>query len=157
MKLKTVISAAVAAAFALPFAAQASVDNDKINVAQANPGLTGGTTQGRQGAQPPGTQSPGSPAGDGSAFQDDANAAWMTSFGSLDKDKDGFISRDEAAAHINSRFTELDTNNDGKLSKSEMEAMHAGRSAGTGRSTGMDGMGGSTGAAGSSSGPNPTK
>lgn len=117
MKLKTLTAIAVAAAFAAPFAVQASVGTDNIVVAQA--GGAGADT----GRRP--------------------DAAVGTTAGSLlerlDKNKDGQVTRDEAEgeARLTGRFVELDTNNDGKLSRSELQVLESDKSgAGTGSTGG---------------------
>ena len=112
MQLKTLAAIAVAAAFAIPFAAQASG-------AGARGGAAGtGDTGGR----------PDSAAG--------ATAGSL--FDRLDKNKDGHLTRDEAEAEtrLTGRFVELDKDNDGKLSRSELQALESEKSgAGTGGTT----------------------
>jgi len=105
MKIKTLIAVAVAAAFAVPFAAQASVDGDKLIVAQAK---TGGAAAG---------------ATAGMLERLDKN---KDGFVSRDEAKD--------EASLNTRFSELDKDNDGKLSRSELEAMGSGAGAAGGTS-----------------------
>jgi hypothetical protein len=126
MKRNTAIAIAVAAAFAVPFAAQASAEADRIIVAQA-----GSTVQPKDSnpAAPPRTFGPGSKNTDSGA----SGAAGATSrggFSGMDKNGDGYISRDEAKdATWSNRFTELDKDNDGRLSQSEFNAMQAGAGA----------------------------
>ena len=139
MKRNTLIAMAVAGLFAAPFAAQSSVDSDKIQIAQA------ATSQPQEGRTPP-----GSPAAPGSIDQRSKSepqratrsdhAATGRSNGSgalferLDKNKDGFVTRDEArdATELQGRFAELDKDNDGKISAGEIRELDSGRSA-TGR------------------------
>ena len=129
MKMKTLIAVAVAGAFAVPFAAQASADSDRMILAQGGAGSTGS-----QSSSAPGTGPSKAP----------------TDMTQLDKNNDGYVSRDEATSEqsLSSRFSELDTDNDGRLSRSEWDAMGAPRgSAATGASgtttpTGGPGVGG---------------
>ena len=141
MNLKTALAIAVAAAFAAPLAAQASVDTDKIIVAQSS----GSTQEPRDSnpAAPPKAMGPGSGStnnatgetnrstdsthGTGSAT---AGATAAGGFSALDKNHDGYVSRDEARdATWANRFSELDKDNDGRLSQSEFNAMNAGSGA----------------------------
>ena len=129
--IRTLIAAAVAAAFALPLTSQA---NDNIVVAQG--GDTGASNR-QEGANPPGQASPGAPRSSTSGMDRDTGAAHRTNpagsgatakhgrFEALDKNRDGFVSRDEAkdADELNTRFSELDANNDGKLSREEYNAV----------------------------------
>lgn len=169
--IKTLIAIAVAGAFALPLAVQASGSNN-IVLAQGG-GDTGSSTR-QPGATPPGQVSPGTPR-DAATSQDretgaerNANPNGMSrdrsasgrstsgDFDRLDKNHDGYISRDEAqdASELNTRFSELDRNNDGKLSRDEYNALNSSSrgATGTGRSSGM-GAGGSMGSSSSSSAP----
>ena len=134
--IRTLIAAAVAAAFALPLTSQA---NDNIVVAQGG-GDTGASNR-QEGANPPGQASPGAPRSSTSGMDRATGAASHTNptgksssagatthrgrFEALDQNHDGFISRDEAkdASELNTRFTELDANNDGKLSRDEYNAI----------------------------------
>ena len=120
MKRNTLIAMAVAGLFAAPFAAQSSVDSDKIQIAQA------ATSQPQTGRTPPETQASSAATGRSSG-----SAAL---FERLDRNKDGFVTRDEArdATELQGRFAELDKDNDGKISAGEMRELDAGRSA-TGR------------------------
>jgi len=139
MKRNTLITMAVAGLFAAPFAAQSSVDSDKLQVAQS------ATSQPQEGRTPP-----GGPASPGSidqrsksepqrATRSDHAATGRSSgsaalFERLDRNKDGFVTRDEAkdATELQGRFAELDKDNDGKISASEMRELDSSRSA-TGR------------------------
>ena len=145
--IRTLIAAAVAAAFALPLTSQA---NDNIVVAQGGGGDTGASNR-QEGANPPGQASPGTPRSSTSGMDRDTGAAHRTNptgkgdsttgatakhgrFEALDKNHDGYISRDEAkdADELNTRFTELDMNNDGKLSREEYNAVNASARGATG-------------------------
>jgi hypothetical protein len=121
MKRKTLITMAVAGLFAAPFAAQSSVDSDKIQIAQA------ATSQRQEGSE-----TPRATRSDRAASGRSSGSAAL--FERLDKNKDGFVTRDEArdATELQGRFAELDKDNDGKISASEMRELDAGRSA-TGR------------------------
>src|SRR5438093_1039541 len=116
--MKTLIALAVAAAFAVPFAASAQGDTDK--------------SARQPGANPPGAVSPGTPReattgtdretgadrrANPNPGMGSAGASGPRSFDSIDKNGDGFISRDEAdgVAELNTRFSELDRDNDGKI------------------------------------------
>ena len=171
--VKTFIAIAVAGAFALPMAAQASGSNN-IVLAQGG-GDTGASTR-QPGATPPGQISPGTPRSAATSEDRETGAdqhanpngmgrdrsssgrSASSSFDRLDKNHDGYISRDEAAnaSELNTRFSELDRNNDGKLSRDEYNALNSGSrgATGTGRSSGM-GSGGSMGSS-SSMGSAPT-
>lgn len=138
MNLKPALAIAVAAAFAAPLAAQASVDTDKIIVAQSS----GSTHEPKDSnpAAPPKAMGPGSGSTNnqtGETSKDrpaDAGATAAGGFSALDTNHDGYISRDEARdASWANRFSELDQDNDGRLSQSEFGAMNAGSGA-TGKS-----------------------
>jgi hypothetical protein len=140
MNLKTAIAITVAAAFAVPLAAQASADADKIIVAQA-----GSTMQPKDSnpAAPPATFGPGktdssttttAPKAESdrpaSTPKAETGATAAGGFAAIDKNHDGYISRDEARdATWENRFSELDKDNDGRLSQSEFDAMQAGAGA----------------------------
>jgi hypothetical protein len=130
MTLKTLIAAAVAAAFAWPLAAGA---DDKSS--------TGASAGSDKSAVKPSTSDKAS-AG---ATKDDGGAEAM--FKALDKNKDGFISKEEAKGTPHDKdFTKLDKNGDGKLSREEHAAApeHAGKAGAS--------AGGSTSAGATSSG-----
>lgn len=125
MKLNTAIAIAVAAAFAVPFAAQASAETDRIILAQT-PGKTTTDPKDSNPAAPPAT--PGAP-------KSEAGATSRGGFSAVDKNGDGHLSRDEAKdATWSNRFSELDKDNDGRLSQSEFNAMQAGAGATSGTS-----------------------
>jgi Ca2+-binding EF-hand superfamily protein len=128
MKGRTLIAVAVAGAFAVPLAAQASDVSslgDKVILAQAGatPQATtpppGGTADVREGAIPRAEPAPGA----------DAAAAGDTAamFDRLDTNRDGYISLEEARAHpeVADQFSRLDRDGDGRLSRSELEGMTA--------------------------------
>ncbi len=119
MKLKTLIAAAVAAAFALPVFAQTSGGK-----ASSDTSATAGASQ--KGA--------------------DGGAEAM--FKALDKDQDGSISKAEAKGTPHDKdFATLDKNSDGKLSREEHAAApeHAGGASGSAGATGAGGTAGSSG------------
>ena len=130
--IRTLIAAAVAAAFALPLT---SVASDKLVIAQGD----SSASPKQEGANPPGQASPGAPRSSTSGMDRDTGAARNTNptgsgatshrgrFEALDKNHDGFVSRDEAkdANELNTRLTELDANNDGKLSREEYNAVNS--------------------------------
>lgn len=80
------------------------------------------------------TGSPTSPGGSPSkspmesAAPNGPGAKGSGSIGSLDANKDGFVSREEAkaSASISSRFNELDKDHDGKLSTQELSGASSG-------------------------------
>lgn len=165
MKMKTLIAVAVAGAFAVPFAAQASADGDRMIVAQASGGAAGGAQGGAAGGAPGGaaagaqggaatgaqgsaasgaSQGQGGQAGGGSG----PRPTTQQDMGSLDKNSDGYVSREEASGHesLNTRFSELDKDSDGRISREEWNAGTG--SAATGATTGTTGStsGSTTGA-----------
>lgn len=136
MKMKTLIAVAVAGAFAIPFATQASVDGDRMIVAQAGgAGAPGGASQG-SGA--PGGAAGGAAAQSGTPAAGSSSSTGQTGSGQpgtgaglpptdmqqLDANNDGYVSREEAAKNpsMGTRFSELDKDSDGRISKSEWEA-----------------------------------
>ena len=149
--LRTLMTIAVAGAFALPVAALASAANDNILVAQSGGGGDSSASPKQEGTNPPGQASPGAPRSSASGIDRDTGAASRTNptgkgesaagatssrgrFDALDKNHDGFISRDEGkdASELNTRFTELDANNDGKLSRDEYNGVNASARGATG-------------------------
>ena len=117
MMFKTLIAAAVAAAFALPFSASAA--GDKADKA-ASSGDKAASSSDKAAAS--------------GATKSDGGAEAM--FKSLDKNKDGFMSKEEVKGTPHDKdFSSLDKNKDGKLSRQEHAAApeHAGK-AGTGAS-----------------------
>jgi hypothetical protein len=128
MKTKTLIAVAIAGAFAVPFAAQASVDGDRMILAQASSGAQGGAT----GA--PGGAAAGSSGGQGSAGAPGTGPGMApTDLTQLDKNNDGYVSREEASGEsaLNSRFSELDKDSDGRISRSEWEGMQGSSATGS--------------------------
>jgi hypothetical protein len=129
MMFKTLIAAAVAAAFALPFSASAA--GDKADKAAS--GSSAGTSTSGSASAGGTSGSSGDKAASG-ATKSDGGAEAM--FKSLDKDKDGFMSKEEVKGTPHDKdFSSLDKDNDGKLSREEHAAApeHAGK-AGTGAS-----------------------
>jgi hypothetical protein len=105
MNWKTVVAAAVAAAFALPFAASADNDKPKSEKA-AGPAASARTT--------------------GSATLFDRLDKNRDGFVSRDEARD--------ATELQGRFAELDTDNDGKISRSEIRALDNDRRSAAGSS-----------------------
>jgi len=105
MNVKSLIAAAVAAAFALPLAAYA--EGDKASSATSGGSSAAASSSGG------GQATAGATAGAEQMFKD------------LDKNKDGFISREEAKGSPHEKeFDKLDKNGDGKLSREEHAAAH---------------------------------
>jgi hypothetical protein len=142
MKMKTLVAVAVAGAFAVPFAAQASADNDRMILAQA--GGSAGGAPGSSGA--PGSASGGAAAQGGSAGTPGATGAAGASQGNaggaqgnqaggpgagvpptdltqLDKNNDGHVSREEMGTDPRAgNFDQMDKDRDGRLSAQEWAA-----------------------------------
>jgi hypothetical protein len=101
MKLKKLLAVAVAAAFALPLAAQASAGGDRLILA-SGPSGTSSVGSGPTGGTPS-PQSAGEPkapmAGERGAA---VGAASAPDFSAIDKNNDGQISRAEWDAHYRS-------------------------------------------------------
>jgi hypothetical protein len=113
MKLKTLIALAVAGAFAVPLAAQASADGDRMILAQAGgPAGSSATGTGPSGGAPS-PQTAGEPKA--ATQKSDANRAASGATGSA------------APA-----FSMLDTNSDGQISQAEWDAHYRSGSAATG-------------------------
>jgi hypothetical protein len=138
MKLKTLLAVAVAGAFALPLAAQASADGDRMILAQAGgpagasstgTGPTGGTPSPRTAGEPK------APTGGAAA------GATTTRYHRLDTNHDGYVSREEAAAASGLSFSDYDKNNDGRLSADELRSWRDPMGANPGEA----GAGGTTG------------
>lgn len=113
MTFKTLIAAAVAAAFALPFSASAAGDKADKAASSSDKSAASGATK-----------------------SDDGGAEAM--FKALDKNNDGFMSKEEVKGTPHDKdFSKLDKNNDGKLSREEHAAApeHSGK-AGSGASAG---------------------
>ncbi len=106
MNFKTLIGLAVAGAFALPMAAQASADGDRMMLAQAGgpagasamgTGPTGGTPSPSTAGEPRAPMKEGSAAAGASG-----SAAASSDFSTYDANGDGQISRAEWDAHFRS-------------------------------------------------------
>jgi hypothetical protein len=140
MMFKTLIAAAVAAAFVLPFPASAAGDKaDKAASGSSDKAATASSDKAKSGSTA-GSASAGGSSGSTSdkassgATKSDGGAEAM--FKSLDKNKDGFMSKEEVKGTPHEKdFSTLDKNHDGKLSRQEHAAApeHAGK-AGTGAS-----------------------
>ena len=143
MKLNTTIAIAVAAAFAVPLAAQASAEADRIILAQTSGKITTDPKDSNPAAPPkvfgPGSQNTDPATGDRKTPSSAAStpsgtvtapAGATSGFSAMDKNGDGYVSREEAKdATWANRFTELDKDNDNRLSQSEFNAMQAGAAA----------------------------
>ena len=128
MKMKTLIAVAIAGAFAVPFAAQASADGDRMILAQASSGAPGGA------AGAPGGAAAGSSGGQaGAGAPGTGPGVAPTDMTQLDKNNDGYVSREEASdeSALNSRFSELDKDSDGRISRSEWDAMQGSSATGS--------------------------
>src|SRR5262245_23766019 len=140
MTLKTLIAAAVAAAFAWPLAAGAAGDKPSASSAGSDKASAGASSSASAGKDDKAS---------GGATKDDGGAEAM--FKALDKDKDGSISKEEAKGTPHDKdFAKLDKNGDGKLSREEHAAApeHASKAkAGSAGATGSTGASGSSGAA----------
>lgn len=134
MNLKTLIAAAVAAAFAFPLASHAA--GDKAPSASSGDPKAGSASAG--------------------ATKSDGGAEAM--FKALDKNKDRSISKDEAKGTPHDKdFATLDKNKDGKLSAQEHAAApeHAGTASSSAGGTSAGSSGSSSG--GSTSGGSKSK
>ena len=106
MNLKTLIAAAVAAAFPLSFA-HAAGDKDKVSGEKSTP-----VAKSESSAKP--------------TKADAAEAMFVQ----MDKNKDGFVTKEEAKGTPHEKdFAKLDRNHDGKLSRAEHAAApeHSGK------------------------------
>lgn len=133
MKMKTLIAVAVAGAFAVPLAVQASADNDRMILAQSggsaggSAGTGGAAAQGGTGAS--GT-SQGAVGGSQGATGTQGNQAGgpgagvpPTDITQLDKNNDGYVSREEMSADPRvTKFDDMDKDRDGRLSRDEYSA-----------------------------------
>jgi hypothetical protein len=128
MRLKTLIAVAVAGAFALPLAAQASVDGDRMILAQAG-GPSGASSVGT--GPTGGTPSP-STAGEPKAPAGERMGERRAEAG--------------ATGRMNESFSMIDKNNDGQISRAEWDAYFRSDSSGAA-------AGGGTGTTGTTAGP----
>lgn len=105
MKLKTLVAVGVAAAFALPLAAQASADNDRMILAQASgsssvgTGPTGGTPSPQSAGEPKAPTAGERPRSGATSGATSSGMSRSPDFSTLDKNRDGMISRAEWDAH----------------------------------------------------------
>ncbi len=133
MKMKTLMSLAVGAALALPFATMAQ-DRPSSSSASASAGASGGAS------------SPPTQAGR------DANSSM---YKHLDRNNDGHISMEEMKSGQHERdFARLDKDRDTRLSFQEFSELNVG-SASVGSSTGGEAGGSSSGASGGAATPAP--
>lgn len=125
MRFKTLIALAVAGAFAVPLAAQASADGDRIILAQAGgPGGASSVGRGPTGGTPS-PQTAGEPA--------------------TQRDRAAQQGAATAGATAAPMFSTVDANGDGQISRAEWDAHHRAGAASGGASTGA-----ATGSTGSS-------
>jgi hypothetical protein len=105
MKLKKLLAVAVAAAFAVPFAAQASADSDRMILAQASgtssvgSGPTGGTPSTQSAGEPKAPMAGERPPAGATSGATSSGMSRMPDFSAIDKNGDGMISRAEWDAH----------------------------------------------------------
>ena len=105
MKLKTLVAVGVAAAFALPFAAQASADNDRMILAQASgassvgTGPTGGTPSTQSAGEPKAPAAGERPRSGATSGATGSGMSRAPDFSAIDKNGDGMISRAEWDAY----------------------------------------------------------
>jgi len=105
MKLKTLVAVGVAAAFALPLAAQASADSDRLILAQASgassvgSGPTGGTPSTQSAGEPKAPMAGERPPAGATSGATSSGMSRMPDFSAIDKNGDGMISRAEWDAH----------------------------------------------------------
>jgi hypothetical protein len=105
MKLKTLVAVGVAAAFALPFAAQASADNDRMILAQASgassvgSGPTGGTPSTQSAGEPKAPMAGERPRSGATSGATSSGTSRSPDFSAIDKNGDGMISRAEWDAY----------------------------------------------------------
>jgi hypothetical protein len=105
MKLKTLVAVGVAAAFALPLAAQASADNDRMILAQASgassvgSGPTGGTPSTQSAGEPKAPMAGERPRSGATSGATSSGTSRSPDFSAIDKNGDGMISRAEWDAY----------------------------------------------------------
>lgn len=133
MKLKTLIAAAVAGAFALPLTVHA-----QGSAGGAGDSSSAGGGSGYNAPSVPATTAPANTnatpgsvkSGEGRAGS--ASAGATGSFSTLDTNRDGHVSREEARAwRDNSRFSELDKDGDGRISQAEWDSHNRAGAGGT--------------------------
>jgi hypothetical protein len=146
MKFKTLITAAVAAAFALPLAVQAQGGSaGGASAGGGGGGAAGGTTTAPSATHPQGNPNQtGSPSGTPGTRDSAGAGATGGGWTSLDKNKDGYLSREELKDHKTHSFSSLDKDNDGRVSRSEFDSASSGTGSSSDSSTGSSS--GSTGA-----------
>jgi hypothetical protein len=106
MKLNKLLAVAVAAAFAVPFAAQASADSDRMILAQGPSGAssvgtgpTGGTPSPQSAGEPKAPMAGERPRSGAASGGTAASTSRAPSFAAIDKNSDGQISRAEWDAY----------------------------------------------------------
>ena len=109
MKLKSLLAVGVAAAFALPFAAQVSAAGDSLILAQASgsssvgTGPTGGTPSTSSAGEPKAPTAGERPrAGAATSGATSSGTSRAPDFSAIDKNHDGMISRAEWDAYMRS-------------------------------------------------------
>ena len=128
MELKKLLAIAVAAAFAVPLAAQASADGDRLILAQSG---------GPSGASAAGTGPSGAPASPQSAGEPKAPTAGSSSTAGSSAAGSSAAGSTTAGSSMSTspNFSALDKNNDGQISRSEWDAYYRSGSAATGGAT----------------------
>lgn len=156
MKLRTLLALAVAGAFAVPLAAQASVDGDRIILAQSGgpagssatgTGPTGGVPSPRTAGEPKAaTGERGAAAGATGSMSGSAD------FSALDRNGDGQISRAEWDAHYRAGASSSGMGASGGATTGSSASSKTGATAGPGSASNRTGSGSATATTPSTSG-----